>query len=75
MEMLRTMTKGDTIEAIQRLNTTASPEFLAGFSGDELARYLKRLMNTSPAPRGDPGKPIGSDEPWARHAPIRHALS
>lgn len=42
------MTKSDTIEAIQKLNPTASPDFLAGFPNDELARYLDRLSNMSP---------------------------
>ncbi len=40
-------TRSDTINAIRRLNTTASPEFLAEFSDDQLARYLKRLDTTS----------------------------
>lgn len=39
------MPKSDTIEAIQRLNPTANPEFLAGFSADDLARYLDRLSD------------------------------
>ena len=69
------MTKGDTIEAIQNLNPTASPEFLAGFSGDELARYLKRLINASPTRRGDPGDPIESEESSVRDVPTRHAVS
>ncbi len=42
------MTKSDTIEAIQKLNPTARPDFLAGFPNDELARYLDRLSNMSP---------------------------
>ncbi len=41
------MTKNDTIEAITRLNPTASPVFLAGFSSDDLASYLQRLSSTS----------------------------
>lgn len=41
------MPKSDTIEAIQRLNPTASPEFLAGFCADDLARYLDRLSERS----------------------------
>ena len=41
------MTKSDTIEAITRLNPTASPVFLAGFSSDDLASYLQRLSSTS----------------------------
>ena len=41
------MTKNDTIEAITRLNPTASPVFLAGFSNDDLVSYLQRLSYTS----------------------------
>ena len=41
------MTKNDTIEAITRLNPTASPVFLAGFCNDDLASYLQRLSCTS----------------------------
>lgn len=37
------MTKNDTIEAIKNLNPTASPEFLEGFSIDDLNQYLDRL--------------------------------
>ena len=40
-------TRSDTINAIRRLNTTASPEFLAEFSDDQLASYLGRLDTTS----------------------------
>lgn len=42
------MTKSDTIEAIQRLNPTVRPDFLAEFSTDELVRYLDRLSGTEP---------------------------
>ena len=52
MEPSIMMPKSDTIEAIQRLNPTASPEFLAGFSADDLARYLDRLADR-PARRID----------------------
>lgn len=41
------MTKNDTIEAITRLNPTASPVFLAGFCNDDLVSYLQRLSSTS----------------------------
>jgi hypothetical protein len=37
------MTKNDTIEAIKNINPTASPEFLEGFSIDDLNCYLDRL--------------------------------
>ena len=37
------MTKNDTIEAIKNINPTASPEFLEGFSIDDLNHYLDRL--------------------------------
>ena len=39
------MPKGDTVEAIMKMNPSATPEFLAEFTHDELARYLKRLQN------------------------------
>ena len=62
------MTKSDTIEAIRRLNPTANPDFLAGFSGDELYRYLDRLNGTSarrlandPVHAFEPGDPVGAD--------------
>ena len=47
------MTKSDTIEAIQRLNPTVRPDFLAEFSTDELVRYLDRLSDTEPMRRHD----------------------
>jgi len=37
------MPKCDTIAAITKLNPSAGPEFLAEFSQDELAEYLRRL--------------------------------
>ena len=40
------MPKRDTIDAIREFNTTASPDFLAEFSNDDLARYLDRLVGT-----------------------------
>lgn len=42
------MTKSTTIEAIRTLNPTASPDFLAEFSPDELSQYLERLNRASP---------------------------
>lgn len=39
--------KSETIDAIRRLNGTASPEFLAEFSSDDLASYLERLASTA----------------------------
>lgn len=41
------MPKCDTIDAIRRLNPTATPEFLVEFSNDELAQYLDRLETAS----------------------------
>ena len=38
------MPKRDTIDAIREFNTTASPDFLAEFSNDDLGRYLDRLV-------------------------------
>lgn len=37
------MPKSDTIAAIQQLNPTADPTFLAEFSVSDLQAYLKRL--------------------------------
>ncbi len=39
------MPKGDTIHAILKLNPTAAPDFLAGFSAEELDNYLQRLAD------------------------------
>jgi hypothetical protein len=38
------MPKRDTIDAIREFNATASPDFLAEFSNDDLGRYLDRLV-------------------------------
>ena len=57
------MTKSDTIEAIQKLNPTATPGFLAGFPNDELARYLNRLSNMSPERPVEASDETRSDEP------------
>lgn len=62
------MTKSDTIEAIQKLNPTASPDFLAGFSNDELAKYLDRLSDMSPAWPVDAWDETRSDQPLVRNA-------
>jgi len=37
------MTKREMIDRIQKLNTTAQPEFLAEFSEDDLLAYLHQL--------------------------------
>lgn len=37
------MPKTDTMEAIMKLNPTARPDFLSGFSGEDLTEYLHRL--------------------------------
>ncbi len=37
------MPKSDTIDAIIRINPSANPTFLAGFSNRELDDYLNRL--------------------------------
>lgn len=39
------MTKTDAIAAIVKLNPTANPMFLAGFSNDDLLDYLHRLSD------------------------------
>ncbi len=69
------MTKSDTIDAIRRLNPTANPDFLAGFSSDELYRYLDRLTGASTRrPANDPthavrpGDPVGVDAAVPTHA-------
>ncbi len=62
------MTKSDTIEAIQKLNPTASPDFLAGFPNDELERYLDRLSNMSPERPVQASNETPSDEPWVSDA-------
>ena len=69
------MTKSDTIEAIRRLNPTANPDFLAGFSSDDLYRYLDRLTGTSarrpandPTHAVQPGDPVGVDAAVPTHA-------
>jgi hypothetical protein len=45
------MTKTDAIAAIVKLNPTANPTFLAGFSNDDLLEYLRRLSDGPPGPR------------------------
>lgn len=69
------MTKSDTIDAIRRLNPTANPDFLAGFSSDELYRYLDRLTGAStrrspsdPTQAIGPGDPVRVDAAVPTHA-------
>lgn len=38
------MTKRELIDCICEINTTAKPEFLAGFSEEQLNDYLEHLM-------------------------------
>jgi hypothetical protein len=38
------MSKRELIDYICKINKTAKPEFLAGFSEDELNDYLEHLM-------------------------------
>jgi hypothetical protein len=53
------LTKSDTIDAITKLNPTANPGFLAGFSGDELVQYLGRLESVCRTDnRQDPAAPV-----------------
>ena len=55
------MTKSDTIDAITKLNPTANPGFLSGFSGSELSQYLGRLESvTRRWNRSNPTKPGAS---------------
>lgn len=46
--------KSQTIEAIRKLNPTASPDFLVAFPNDELARYLDRLTMSAVRKRNAP---------------------
>lgn len=46
--------KSETIEAIRKLNPTASPDFLVAFPTDELARYLDRLTMSAVRERNAP---------------------
>ena len=41
------MPKSDTIVEITRLNPTANPAFLVGFSNEELGKYLRRLSSVA----------------------------
>lgn len=55
------MTKSDTIDAITKLNPTANPSYLSGFSGDELSQYLGRLESvTRRVNQRDPTRPGAS---------------
>lgn len=70
------MPKSDTIDAIRWLNPTARPDFLAGFSSDELARYLDRLTNLSTRRHGGrPAEAVELDEPVTIDAAIPHRVS
>lgn len=46
------MTKREIIDEIIKLNPSASPQFLAGFSERELADYLGQLVGISNGTRG-----------------------
>ncbi len=52
------MTKRDTIDAIRGYNTTASPDFLAEFPSDELAKYLDRLASLPQRAQGETLAPL-----------------
>ncbi len=69
------MTKSDTIEAIQRLNPTVRPDFLAEFSTDELVRYLDRLSDTASVHRPDSENIAESDRPCSVDAALERAPS
>jgi hypothetical protein len=45
MEFAAMTQRMETIEAIRKLNPSASSEFLATFNDDELSRYLVRLSD------------------------------
>jgi hypothetical protein len=63
------MSKSSAIDAIRRLNPTASPDFLAGFSGDDLVEYLDRLTDAATArEKGHPAVPVELSEPTATDA-------
>ena len=56
--------KCDTIDAILKVNPTARPDFLSGFSNDELVRYLDRLRGPAQhRPFEDAGSVITLDDP------------
>ncbi len=64
------MTKSDTIEAIQRLNPTVRPGFLAEFSTYELVRYLDRLSDTEPVRRPENDNVAQLDRPSSVDAAV-----
>ena len=62
--------KSETIAAIMKLNPTAKMDFLAGFSNNELDRYLSRLSDDGGRPRGHGALEHRGDasQPRMRHA-------
>lgn len=58
------MTKQDIIADIRSRNRTASEEFLAGFSEEDLLAYLSHLQEVVPVPV--PGEPRPAQD---RHVP------
>ncbi len=67
------MTKSDTIEAIQKLNPTVNPDFLAEFANDDLTRYLHRLTETAPARRLGTDNVPEVDQPSSVDAALERA--
>lgn len=59
------MTKQEIIADIRMRNQTASEEFLAGFSEEDLLAYLSNLKEVVPIPMGD----------QQRRTQARHSLS
>ncbi len=53
------MAKEELIQSIRKLNPTASAEFLASFSEDDLIAYLRQLQEVSRAThRSEAGRPL-----------------
>lgn len=47
------MSKQETIDAIVKLNPSATPDFLVSFGDDELTRYLGRLNDRQKSTRDE----------------------
>ena len=60
--------KSETIAAIMKLNPSAKMDFLAGFSNDQLDRYLSRLSDDGRGSRMRSALEHRSDDRRMRHA-------
>lgn len=54
--MPHVMNRQETIDAIMKLNPSATTEFLESFADDELTRYLARLNERSRQARDEGGR-------------------